>query len=276
MRNRLDNPQSMSNRPPAPPNLTRCGIDISSGAARFIPCLLSFVLTTALLPRPCAATPQTEPSQTESEALNWLSGMRQAAGQSSYKGIIAFSRNGQVESFQLFHSVTAGIERERLVSMNSPLREVMRNAEKVVCYYPDTKTAFVENKPSRHSILLDLPEDLSQLTRYYRINPGNREYIAQRQAQAISMVPRDDYRYARRIWLDVESRLPLKSELIDESGNNVEQMIFTSLELNPDMAASDLESSIPGNSVKWEFSQGRCCLRHHSTGRWRVCREASG
>ena len=181
--------------------------------------------------------------------------MRQASSQMNYKGIMAFSKNGQVESFQLFHSLHEGVERERLVSMDSPLREVIRNAEKVVCYYPDTKTAFVENKPSRHSMLLDLPEDLSKLTRYYSISLQDREYVANHQAQAINMIPRDDYRYARRIWLDVESRLPLKSELIDETGANVEQMVFTTLDIVPNINREELETTIPEGSVKWMVNQ---------------------
>lgn len=199
------------------------------------------------------AANQSDPAQTD--VLNWLTGMRQATSQMSYKGIMAFSKNGLVESFQLFHSVREGVERERLVSMNSPLREVVRNAEKVVCYYPDTKTAFVENKPPRHSLLLDLPEDLSQLTKYYHFSLQNREYVAKRLAQAISVIPKDGYRYARRIWLDVESKLPLKSELIDEAGTDVEQMVFATLELDSSMSNDDLEATIPGDSVKWEVSQ---------------------
>lgn len=194
-------------------------------------------------------------SPSPGDALNWLSGMRKAASTLSYKGNLAFSKNGQVESFQLIHAIKEGVEHERLISMNSPLREVVRNADKVVCYYPETKTAYVENKPSKHSLLLDFPEDLSPLTLHYRFSLQNQEYVAKRLAQIISITPRDDYRYARRLWLDTESKLPLKSELLDESGNDVEQMVFTTLELNPDLPAHDLEASIPTDSLKWETKQ---------------------
>jgi len=189
------------------------------------------------------------------DALGWLSGMRQAAGRLNYKGMLAFSKNGRVESFQLLHAVHEGVEYERLISMNSPLREVTRNAEKVVCYYPDTQTAYVENKPSRHSLLLDFPEDLSQLTHLYHFTLQGQEYVAKRPARIVSITPRDDYRYARRLWLDEESGLPLKSELLDETGADVEQMVFTTLELGVDISRHELEASIPDHSVKWEVNQ---------------------
>lgn len=219
------------------------------GRGRSFLCALSFLLVFS------ASSIHASPDPSQTDALGWLTSMRQASSQMNYKGIMAYSKNGQVESFQLFHSMREGVERERLVSMNSPLREVIRNAEKVVCYYPETRTAFVENKPSRHSMLLDLPEDLSKLTQYYRFSLQDREYVTNRQAQAISIIPKDDYRYARRIWLDVESRLPLKSELIDETGANVEQMVFTTLDIAARINREELETSIPEDSVKWMVSQ---------------------
>lgn len=221
--------------------------------ARRLPLVLLTCLNFASLSAPVTAADSATSSS--GDALGWLSGMRQAEGKLNYKGVLAFSKNGRVESFQLFHAVREGVEHERLISMNSPLREVTRNAEKVVCYYPDTQTAYVESKPSRHSILLDLPEDLSQLTQLYHFTLLGQEYVAKRLARIVSITPRDDYRYARRLWLDEESRLPLKSELLDETGASVEQMVFTALELGSDIARHELEVSIPDNSVKWEVSQ---------------------
>jgi len=45
-----------------------------------------------------------EPSVSEppADALNWLFGMRQATSKLSYKGILAFSRHGQVEFSSCF------------------------------------------------------------------------------------------------------------------------------------------------------------------------------
>ncbi|MGX2039558.1 MucB/RseB C-terminal domain-containing protein [Methylocaldum sp. MU1018] len=181
--------------------------------------------------------------------------MRQAVIHLNYRGIVAYLKDEHVESFQLFHAFAGGAEQERLVSMNSPLREVVRNAEKVACYFPDTKTVFVENKPSRRSVLLELPEDLKQLSKQYGFKLREQEYVAQRLAQMISIEPRDEFRYARRIWVDLESKLPLKFELISENGQVVEQMMFTSLSIEELIPQSDLDVSTRVDAFTWQIKQ---------------------
>ncbi len=194
-----------------------------------------------------------DPSQTA--ALAWLTDMRHSVSQLNYKGVVAYLKDKQVESFQLFHASNAGKEQERLVSMNSPLREVIRNAEKVACYFPDTKKVFVENKPSTRSVLLELPDDLTQLSRYYRVGLQGQEYVASRLSQVVDIEPRDGYRYARRIWIDADSKLPLKFEMLGDDGQVVEQMVFTTLSVESAIPSDDFKPSIPADKFDWQFSQ---------------------
>lgn len=189
------------------------------------------------------------------DAVRWLTDMRQAVIHLNYRGIVAYLKDSHVESFQLFHAYTEDTEHERLVSMNSPLREVVRSAEKVSCYFPDTKTVFVENRPPRRSVLLELPEDWRQLSRHYDLKLQAREYIAQRLSQIVSIEPRDDFRYARRIWVDLESKLPLKFELVDEHDQAVEQMMFTSLSVEDSIPLADLNASTKVDTFTWQVNR---------------------
>jgi len=188
----------------------------------------------------------------QGDALRWLTDMRQAVIHLNYRGVVAYLKDTHVESFQLFHAFAGGAEQERLVSMNSPLREVVRNAEKVACYFPDTKTVFVENKPPKRSVLLELPEDLAQLSRYYDFKLLTQEYVAQRLSQIVSIEPRDDFRYARRIWVDLESKLPLKFELVGENDRAVEQMMFTTLSIEEAIPPSELNASTKVDAFTWQ------------------------
>ena len=188
-------------------------------------------------------------------ALQWLKEMEQAVAKLSYKGVVAYLKEQQVESFQLFHSSSAGVEQERLVSMNSPLREVIRNADKVSCYFPGSKKAFVEKKPGAQSVLVDLPDDLAQLTRYYKVDLQGQEYVAGRLSQVVGIEPRDKFRYARLIWVDTSSKLPLKFELLDEEGQAVEQMVFTSVSVEESIAKADLEPSMRADSFTWQSTE---------------------
>jgi len=64
----------------------------------------------------------------ERDGLGWLTDMRQAAFKLDYKGTVTYVKDDQVDSFNLFHAYRDGQEQERLVSINSPLREVVRAA----------------------------------------------------------------------------------------------------------------------------------------------------
>lgn len=194
-----------------------------------------------------------EPSPTT--ALGWLNDMRHSVASLNYQGVVAYLKDKQVESFQLFHAMDAGKEQERLVAMNSPLREVVRSAEKVACYFPETKTVFIESKPSTRSVLLELPEDLGQLSRHYRVSLKSQEYVTRRLSQVVSIEPQDGYRYARLIWVDTASKLPLKFEMLGENGQVVEQMIFTSLAIEASIPRTDLIPSMPVDNFTRQASQ---------------------
>lgn len=189
------------------------------------------------------------------DATEWLVSMRQSMSGLNYRGLVAYLKDNKVESLKVFHAVSNGVEQERLLSLNTPMREVIRNAEKVTCYFPDSHSVFIENKSSRHSFLLDLPDDLTALSRLYAFNLGGIEHVAQRPARLLSIDPRDDFRYGRRIWVDVETKLPMKFELIDENNQVVEQMVFTSLSVENSIPAQDLAPSTQVDAVTWRVNQ---------------------
>lgn len=133
--------------------------------------------------------------------VEWLAGMRSAAINLTYQGVVAYIKDQQVDSFKLYHQFSDGQECERLVSMNSPLREVVRSGGNVVRYSADSQQVVVETKPSSRSVLLSLPDDPTTLDRFYRINLREKEYVAGRLSQVIALDARDAYRYTRLLWM---------------------------------------------------------------------------
>lgn len=203
---------------------------------------------------------------TEKDARTWLAAARQATVALNYQGIISYMKDGQIESLHVFHGFSDGKEQERLLSLNTPMREVIRTADKVTCYYPDAKSVSVDAKPSRHSVLLDLPGDLNELSKHYSLSLGETvEHVARRPSRVVSIEPKDDLRYGRRLWIDVDSKLPMKFEWLDENRKVLEQMVFSSLTVVPSIPPEDLAPStqtdgswktkqhetLPADSLKW-------------------------
>ncbi len=178
----------------------------------------------------------------ENEAKLWLKEARQAASKLNYRGIVSYMKDKQIESLHVFHGVSNGVEQERLLSVNTPMREVIRTADKVTCYYPETKSISIDSKPSRQSLLLDLPDDLAELSKHYTFSLGNVEHVATRPSRLVSIIPKDDLRYGRKLWIDVETKLPLKFEWIDDQ-QVVEQFVFNSLSLEKSIPPEELSPS---------------------------------
>jgi len=173
--------------------------------------------------------------------IDWLKSMRHAVSGLSYQGNVSYIKDQQVDSFKLFHAKIDGVERERLVSMNSPLREVVRTGSNISRYAQETQQVLVETRPSEHSLLLSLPDDLGALERVYRINLMGREYVAGLQTQVVALEPRDGFRYSRILWIDVTTRLPLKLDVINEEGQSVEQVVFTAINTRDPVPPRELE-----------------------------------
>ena len=179
----------------------------------------------------------------ENDAKTWLSAAAQSTSKLNYRGIISYTRDNHIESLHVFHGVNNGLEQERLLSLNTPMREVIRTADKVTCYYPESKSFSIDAKPSRHSVLIDLPGDLGQLSKYYSFSLGEVEHVVQRPARIVTIAPKDSARYGRRLWIDVESKLPVKFEWLDENSRVLEAMEFSSLSVERSIPQAELMPS---------------------------------
>ena len=69
----------------------------------------------------------------ELNALQLLVKMNHAMEVLNYQGTVAFFKNNKLEPMKYIHAAAKGVQQERLLSLNSPLREITRDAGKVSC-----------------------------------------------------------------------------------------------------------------------------------------------
>jgi len=68
--------------------------------------------------------------------------------------------------------------------------------------------------------------------------------VASRAAQVLEIKPRDEFRYGYMLWLDQETAMPLKSQLIDDKGAIVEEILFTEIDLTDSIPAEAIAATI--------------------------------
>lgn len=211
------------------------------------------------------------------QAKEWLDRMVDAVKTLNYEGTFIYAHQGQLESMHIVHSADAAGEHERLVSLNGAAREIIRDDNVLTCFLPDSRSVVVEKSRPRKYIpegLLNLGENLQ---RYYRFQMLDKDRVAGRSAQVIAIKPRDRYRYGYRLWLDRESAMLLKSDLIDAEGRALEQMMFTRLELRDHIPETLLKPANSGQGYRWFRAKDKPAKgEHHETHRWEATRLPEG
>ncbi|MCF6203652.1 MAG: MucB/RseB C-terminal domain-containing protein [Methylococcaceae bacterium] len=189
-------------------------------------------------------------NEPEYTAIQWLEKMSQAMKSLNYQGTVAIVKNGRLDSMKYFHQSNNGQEKERLLSLNSPIRDVIRDSGKVRCFLKDSQTIIVNHRPSSESFILNLPASFSILSDTYNISLGKEELVATHPVQVISIEAKDNYRYSRKIWVDTQYFLPLKMEIYDLSGVAVEQVVFTEIQVGLPAGLINVEAEL--ENIKME------------------------
>jgi sigma-E factor negative regulatory protein RseB len=210
------------------------------------------------------------------ETRQWLDRMISAAHHLNYEGTFIYQHSGHLQTMQIVHSADEKGERERLISLSGPSREVIRDQDTVTCILPDNKSVMVEHAgPTRPSPFL-LPTRLAELEKYYRFTLLGENRIAGRKVRELSIQPRDAYRYGHRFWVDEQSGLMLKSELLDEQGHQVEQLVFTSVKFYDKVPPALLKAQTEGKDFVWYRQNGTEDEDLEGDGHWRVRQSPPG
>jgi sigma-E factor negative regulatory protein RseB len=211
-------------------------------------------------------------------AIELLRNMHKSSGTLSYRGTFIYSHNGKMDSMQIFHRAGAKGERERVVHLNGTPREVIRDNNIITCILPDSKAVSVSKyDATQHSVLTQLPADMAQFRQYYDFAIAGQDRIAGRPTIVVRIDPKDKFRYGYRFWLDAQHSLLLKSEMIGEDGAVAEQVMFTSLELLPDIPDEQLKPSLRGvHLTSMASGADNVTTLDAGTVRWQVTRMPDG
>jgi sigma-E factor negative regulatory protein RseB len=191
-----------------------------------------------------------------------LEGMNRALRSLDYEGTLVHLHENRLETLHLVHRVDGGRVQERLVSLSGPVRAVTRERDRVTCVMPDGHPISVKSHAGRKLLRTDRIDPEALADRYQIVIEGVAR-VAGRDSDVLAIKPRDALRYGYRFHLDQATALPLKSDLIDQAGEPIEQLMFTSLVLHehaedPAADGAPTESSQQGESApqaspRWRF-----------------------
>ena len=181
---------------------------------------------------------------TAQEARAWLERMNRAVEDLNYRGTFVHVLDGTAETLHIVHRNADGQSGERILSMDGVGREIVRQGDRVQGIFPDRRIVLFETRSDVSPLVSALPSNTAELDPHYEITLGDSARVAERVVQVLEIKPRDEFRYGYMLWLDRETAMPLQSQLIDDQGQVVEQILFTDIEVLADIPASALEATI--------------------------------
>jgi sigma-E factor negative regulatory protein RseB len=185
------------------------------------------------------------------DVQSWLDKMSRAIDTLNYEGTFVFVHGGKIETMRIVHGTGEDGMRERLMSLNGEPREVIRDQDVLTCIWPASRFVVVGTSRTRHGVPAAIPADTQRLEQYYDMAPGKLDRVAGRDCRTLHFEPKDSYRYGYRMCIDGQTGLPLKSEILDERDQPIEQVMFTSLKVLDQIPDRRFQASMDAKGFTW-------------------------
>jgi sigma-E factor negative regulatory protein RseB len=182
-----------------------------------------------------AADSAVEPQRRLPESQLLLKEMTQAHHDRSFSGRLVYMRGKDVSTLEFIRARIDGRDYERLTHLDGQAAELIRRGEQVVCVHADKTITRLAGRSGLAP--LGLQTQLSSvIPSQYRASVIGAARVAGRKSWQLELVPVDQYRFGYRVWVDDESRLLLRSELVGAHGEALERLEFITLNLSPSLA----------------------------------------
>ncbi len=180
----------------------------------------------------------------------WLAAMNQAFSELDYDGIFSYYAGTDLATLRVVHMVIDGVQRERLVHLNGAPREILREGEDVSCIVmPGDDLLDMESSIPSGPFARAFVRRFDQLSEFYGLSFFGYDRVADRRAVRMRVKPKDNNRFGYRLWLDEQTKMLLRSELVDQDGKRLEIFQFNQLSFGEDVTPSALQPTLDPQST---------------------------
>lgn len=167
----------------------------------------------------------------------------------NYEGQFVHVQGSHITSMHILHSSDEHGQLERLTSLDGEAREVVRNNAEVTCIWPASKSVVVSQSKPR-DLIPQIDADLANNQRY-TFSFGKSDRVAGIATHVVNVMPRDQYRYGYRFWIDKDTNMLLRSMLLDGPNKPVEQVLFTKIGYPVSIDQARFDVSASEDQVTW-------------------------
>lgn len=180
------------------------------------------------------------------DPLTLLKQMQQSVSSLAYEGDFVYQFGDVLNAMHIAHGWRDGYEREQLTTLTGVEREIVRNHEG-----QSVSSEVSQSKSRRLQAPTLITFDPEVLDGIYNFKILGDDRVAARATTVVAVLPEDDYRYGHRLYLDKETALPLRREVLNKQGKPISQQMFTSIAISSGRVA-DTPAADTGSEVKYE------------------------
>ncbi len=208
------------------------------------------------------------------DLFDMLKRMSDADQNQNYQGTFILRKSDDLSTLFVTHGVDNEDVWESLETLNGESKKVLRFNSQVISVFQDREVVTIHHSNKKRSLHPQLPDNIDQLQRFYSMQRLDDDRIANHQTLVVDLLPKDQYRYAYRYWVDKNTGMLLRCDLVDEDKVVVEQMMFTSLDYLSEMPAQafDLQQFEQYNQVLDEPEE----VSHTVKAGWKVAHLPAG
>lgn len=153
--------------------------------------------------------------------LEHLNKMTQAHRQLNYEQLYLLQEGDETVSWRYRHSYADEKRYAQLLKLDNTRQEVILQNDRIG-YFGDFQPFSLNTKLILDNLPAVLYTDFNRLQGYSLLDLG-RSRVANRIARTIRISPNDDFRYQYLVWIDEETHLLLRSQLLDRDKNVLEE-----------------------------------------------------
>ncbi|ARD19027.1 sigma-E factor regulatory protein RseB [Edwardsiella piscicida] len=165
-----------------------------------------------------------------------LQQMNKASQSLNYElAFINITKQG-VESLRYRHALENQQALAQLLQMDGPRREVVLRGNEVSYFEPGLEPFTLTGDHIVDALPSVIFADINQLAPYYNFISVGRTRVADRPCEVIRVVSRDGMRFSYIVWIDEDSKLPLRVDLLDRDGETLEQFRVIAFDVGQQVA----------------------------------------
>ncbi|MEM7763262.1 MAG: MucB/RseB C-terminal domain-containing protein [Pseudomonadota bacterium] len=183
------------------------------------------------------------------DANAFLDTISTAVNSTNYRGVLIRTTGGQSNAMRILHSNDDGFIREKLVAMDGEGREIIRTGNELICLLPSRRIKIVDTNAVPSNAFSRLQAATEALGDYYTLQSLGKDRVAGRTALRYYIQPSDQFRYGHHFWIDAETSMPLRMQLVN-GRRVIEEIRFVDIAVGVEISEAEFESDTDSRDFK--------------------------